>query len=99
MITKTLACPEPPGAEAGVQVYRDGGNAIDAAVAASFAQAVTNPLGTGIGGMAHILLMRPGWTSPVVQRVSRDWLAGVHRRLRTRLYWTQRARGTKPHQG
>jgi gamma-glutamyltranspeptidase/glutathione hydrolase len=64
MITKTLACPEPPGAEAGVQVYRDGGNAIDAAVAASFAQAVTNPLGTGIGGMAHIMLMRPGWTEP-----------------------------------
>lgn len=64
MITKTLACPEPPAAEAGVHVYRDGGNAIDAAVAASFAQAVTNPLGTGIGGMAHILLMRPGWTEP-----------------------------------
>lgn len=64
MITKTLACPEPPAAEAGLQVYREGGNAIDAAVAAAFAQAVTNPLGTGIGGMAHILLMRPGWTEP-----------------------------------
>jgi gamma-glutamyltranspeptidase/glutathione hydrolase len=65
MITKAVACPEPPAAEVAAQVFRDGGTAIDAAVAASFAQAVTNPLGTGIGGMAHILILRAGWKEPV----------------------------------
>ncbi len=65
MIRKVIACPEPPAAEVGAQVFRDGGTAIDAAVAAAFAQAVTNPLGTGVGGMAHILILRAGSTEPV----------------------------------
>ena len=65
MITKALACPEPPAAEVGARVFKDGGTAVDAAVAGAFAQAVTNPLGTGIGGMAHILLLRAGASTPV----------------------------------
>ncbi len=65
MITKALACPEPPAAEVGARVFKDGGTAVDAAVAGAFAQAVTNPLGTGIGGMAHILLLRAGASKPV----------------------------------
>jgi gamma-glutamyltranspeptidase/glutathione hydrolase len=70
MIARAVACPEPPAAEVGAQVYRDGGTAIDAAVAAAFAQAVVNPLGTGIGGMAHILILRAGQTEPVSMNAS-----------------------------
>ncbi|MGQ0571933.1 MAG: gamma-glutamyltransferase family protein [Armatimonadota bacterium] len=65
MFAKVMTCPEPPAADVGARVFRDGGTAIDAAVAAAFAQAVTNPLGTGIGGMAHILILRAGWTEPL----------------------------------
>ena len=65
MITKALACPETPAAEVGARVFRDGGTAVDAAVAGAFAQAVTNPLGTGIGGMAHVLLLRAGESTPL----------------------------------
>lgn len=47
-----IVCPEPPAAEAGRDVFAQGGNAVDAAVAAAFVQAVTNPLLCGIGGTA-----------------------------------------------
>jgi gamma-glutamyltranspeptidase / glutathione hydrolase len=70
MITKVVACPEPPAAQVGAQVYRDGGTAIEAAVAAAFAQAVVNPLGAGIGGMAHILILRAGRMEPVSMNAS-----------------------------
>lgn len=65
MITKALACPEPPAAEVAARVFKQGGTAIDAAVAGAYAQAVANPLGTGIGGMAHILLLRAGASRPI----------------------------------
>jgi len=45
-----VVCAEPPAAEAGAEILRRGGNAMDAAVAASFAQGVTNPMLCGIGG-------------------------------------------------
>ena len=51
-----VACAEPYGASVAQEIYRQGGNAVDAAVAAAFAQCATNPLGVGIGGtgMMHI---------------------------------------------
>lgn len=49
-----VVCPEPPAAEAGRSILARGGNAVDAAVAAAFAQGVANPLGCGIGGHAAI---------------------------------------------
>lgn len=70
MTALVLACPETPAAEIGAQVHEDGGSAIDAAVAAAFAQAVTNPLGTGIAGMAHILMLRSGWAAPASYNAS-----------------------------
>lgn len=45
-----VVCPEPLAAEAGIAVIERGGNAIDAAVAASFTQAAVNPPLCGIGG-------------------------------------------------
>lgn len=45
-----IVCPEPLAAVAGQEMFAAGGNAIDAAIAAAFAQGVTNPLLCGIGG-------------------------------------------------
>jgi len=45
-----VVCPEPPAAEVGQVIFAKGGNAVDAAVATAFAEAVTNPLLCGIGG-------------------------------------------------
>ncbi|HUG15433.1 MAG TPA: gamma-glutamyltransferase [Thermomicrobiales bacterium] len=45
-----IVCPEPLAARAGADIFAAGGNAIDAAVAAAFAQGVSNPLLCGIGG-------------------------------------------------
>jgi len=45
-----IATAHPLATEAGYQVLRDGGNAFDAAVAASFVISVVRPQSTGIGG-------------------------------------------------
>jgi len=46
--------------EAGVQALEKGGNAIDAAVAASLALSVCEPAGSGLGGMAMMLIHSAG---------------------------------------
>ncbi|MHB8647133.1 MAG: gamma-glutamyltransferase family protein [Thermomicrobiales bacterium] len=46
-----VVAPQPRAAEAGAEVLRSGGNAFDAAVAAAFVQAATDPFMCGIGGI------------------------------------------------
>src|SRR5215217_103338 len=45
-----VVAPQPEAAEAGVEVMRAGGNAVDAAIAAAFVQTVVDPLMCGIAG-------------------------------------------------
>ena len=60
-----ISAPQPLAVEAGARVLMDGGNAVDAAVAAALMQAVVNPQMCGIGGYAVTTLHMAGEPGPV----------------------------------
>jgi gamma-glutamyltranspeptidase / glutathione hydrolase len=54
---------DPRAAEAGVEILREGGNALDAALATAFALGVTSPIGSGLGGIAGLVVWHEGKAS------------------------------------
>jgi gamma-glutamyltranspeptidase / glutathione hydrolase len=56
-----VAAGHPLTAEAGAEVLRAGGNAVDAAVGAMLMSFVAEPLLTGLGAGGYLLVAGPGW--------------------------------------
>jgi gamma-glutamyltranspeptidase/glutathione hydrolase len=61
--TNGMVTADPRAAEAGVEILREGGNALDAALATAFALGVTSPIGSGLGGIAGLVVWRDGQAS------------------------------------
>src|SRR5438093_13266859 len=75
-------------ADVGVSVLREGGNAVDAAVAVGFAMAVTHPFAGNLGGGGYMLIrMANGRTTfidfrePAPERPSRNMYPDANGRL------------------
>lgn len=51
-----VVAPQPLAVEAGVEILRRGGNAVDAAIATAFAQGVVDPHMAGVGGFGSMLV-------------------------------------------
>jgi gamma-glutamyltranspeptidase/glutathione hydrolase len=61
----------PLAAEAGVEIMRDGGNAVDAAVGAAFVMGVVEPFTSGIGGIAGLVIRRADGTTTSIDAGTR----------------------------
>jgi len=60
-----VASSQPLATQAGIEIIRKGGNAIDAAVATAAVLDVVEPFSTGCGGDAFTLIHLPGSTKPL----------------------------------
>ena len=72
---------QPEAAEAGVEVLRQGGNAVDAAIACAFSQGVVDPQMCGIGGFGAMQSTQREFLDDLEKRLTRHsaamagWLA------------------------
>ncbi len=61
-----VSASHPEAVEVGMEVLENGGNAVDAAIAVSYALGVVEPFGSGIGGGGEMLLLPPDEKEPIV---------------------------------
>ena len=54
-----ISAPQPEAVEAGLEVYKAGGNVMDAAIAAAMVQTVVDPQMCGIAGFGAMQIMMP----------------------------------------
>lgn len=59
-----VASAHPVATEAGLEVLRQGGNVVDAAIAVSFALGVVEPDASGVAGYGQLLVHKAGWSEP-----------------------------------
>ena len=76
-----ITAEHPLAAEAGARILREGGNAVDAAVAAAFAMGVVEPTTSGLGGVAWCVIRQPDGTITTL-----DGSGGAPIRARPDLY-------------
>ena len=55
-----ISAGSPEAVSAGLEILRQGGNAVDASIAIAFTLAVTEPAQSGLGGQAQFLIYKPG---------------------------------------
>jgi gamma-glutamyltranspeptidase/glutathione hydrolase len=67
-----VACDHPLASEAGAAMLRDGGNAVDAAVAAAFTLSVVRPDSCGIGGGGFMLVHLPARDGEPARTIALD---------------------------
>lgn len=76
--TYGVSAAHPLAAEAGVRVLEEGGNAVDAAIAVSFALGVVEPYASGIGGGGNMLIFDPAKKEPIVYDYRETGPSNVH---------------------
>ena len=54
-----ISAPQPEAVEAGLEIFKAGGNVVDAAIAAAMVQTVVDPQMCGIAGFGAMQIMRP----------------------------------------
>ena len=82
MSRRVVVCPEPLAAEAGAEIFRQGGSAVDAALATAYAQCVVSPVMASIAGTGGMNVFH----APTGRHVVLDFLGRAGSRCAPEMY-------------